>query len=352
MHNTIRHIGELSQDGVFIFHVITGKFDYVNTPFAQIFNSTKDLLLEQPRLVLPFIRSEDSVYLRHQYKDLLQNQTIADAEFRLHYANGVVKHLSCDAYVINEGTYVAGIIKDFTKNKEHEDYIVNYGAKKDTLLDMMTHNLSGPLNLSQNILRWMQQTYKDKMPGEIYSELHLIQSNIQECLDIINDFLREEHLESERIYVKKSRFDVLDRIMATLDKLIATNKNKKFRLLTDLKNLDINTDSVKFFQVIHNLVSNAIKFTPDNGEIDILVEETDNTFIFRVRDNGIGIPKELQPMLFEKRTPAGRDGLNKESSTGMGLHIVKTLVTLLDGKVWFESTDKKGSTFSIELPKE
>ncbi|HEX6192972.1 MAG TPA: HAMP domain-containing sensor histidine kinase [Chitinophagaceae bacterium] len=352
MQDAIRHIGELSEDGFFLYDLNNGKFNYINKPFAEIFNSDQQLLLEQPRLVLPFIRSEDSFYLKHRYKDLIQDKTISNAEFRLHYSNGVVKHLACDAYLINDAKYIAGIVKDYTKNKEHEDYIVNYGAKKDTLLDMMTHNLSGPLNLSQNILRWMQQTYKDKMPGEIYSELHLIQSNIQECLDIINDFLREEHMESERIYVKKSRFDVLDRIMATLEKMVATNKNKKFRLLTDLQNLDINTDSVKFFQIIHNLVSNAIKFTPDGGEIDIIVKEMEKTFIISVRDNGIGIPKELQARLFDKRTPSGRDGLNKEASTGMGLHIVQMLVTLLEGRVWFESEDGKGSTFSIELPKE
>jgi len=352
VQTTIHHIGALSQDGVFVYDLSSSKFDYVNDPFADIFSIEKELLLDQPRMVLPFLRTEDSYYLRQRYRELVKDNSITNAEFRLHFGNGDIRHLACDAYLINNGNSIAGFIKDFTRNKEHEDYIINYGAKKDTLLDMMTHNLSGPLHLSQNILRWMQETYKDKMPGEIYSELFLIQSNIQECLDIINDFLREEHMESERIYVKKTRFDVLERISATLEKLIATNKNKKFRLLTDLKNVDINTDSVKFFQIIHNLVSNAIKFTPDNGEIDILVEETEKTFIFRVRDNGIGIPANLHEKLFQKRTPSGRNGLNQEVSTGMGLHIVQTLVKLLDGKVCFESEEKKGSIFSIELPKE
>ena len=211
MDATIRHIGKLSNDGVFIYNIAEAKFVYVNDQFARIFDLEKDVVMDQPRLVLPFIRSEDSYYLKQRYNDLIQSHCIANTEFRLHFSDGTVKHLSVDAYLIDEDL-TAGFLKDITLEKQHEDYIINYGAKKDTLLDMMTHNLSGPLNLSQNIIRWMQQKYQDKMPGDIYTQLHLVQSNTQECLDIINDFLREEHLESEKIFVKKTRFDVLERI--------------------------------------------------------------------------------------------------------------------------------------------
>jgi two-component system sensor histidine kinase VicK len=145
---------------------------------------------------------------------------------------------------------------------------------------------------------------------------------------------------------------VLERIAATMEKLIVTNKSKHFRLITDLKNLNISTDSVKFFQIIHNLISNAIKFTPDNGEIDIIVEERENSFVFSVRDNGIGIPVSMHDKLFSKNTPASREGLNKEKSSGLGLHIVQMLAGLLNAKVSFQSEENKGSTFSIEIPKE
>lgn len=352
MHNDIQRIGNLSKDGVFIYDLRGARFRYANEPFARIFDVTRELLQDQPKLVLPFIRSEDAYYLRHRLLDLQRDNSIRNAEFRLHFASGTVRHLACDAYLLDDPSVVVGFVKDFTREKEHEDYIINYGARKDTLLDMMTHNLSAPLHLSQNILRWMQETYKDKTQEEIRSQLHIIQENIKHCLDIVNDFLKKEHMESERIYVKKTRFDVLERIIATLDRLIASNRDKKFSLITDLENLNISTDSVKFFQIIHNLVSNAIKFTPVNGQIDIIVEETKKTFVIRVRDNGIGIPAHLHPTLFEKRTPSGRGGLNNEESTGLGLSIVKTLTELLDGNVSFETEENKGSVFSVELPKD
>lgn len=350
MH-TIQQIGELTADGIFIYDHKTNSFVYINDAFASIFKLAKAELLKKPQLVLPAIRSEDTNYLQHRFSELQSNRVLADTEFRLHFEDGSVKHLSCNAYLL-DNSEVAGFIKDISKEKQHEDYIINYGAKKDTLLDMMTHNLAGPLHLSKNIICWLQQTAKDGKSEEIGMQLQLIQENTKHCLDIVNDFLKQEHIESERIYVRKTRFDVLERIIQTIDKLIATNKNRRFQLITNLESLNISTDSVKFFQIIHNLVSNAIKFTPDNGEIDIIVEETSTTFIVRVKDNGIGIPAQLQSSLFQSRTPSRRTGLKNEASTGLGLSIVKTLVDLLDGRVSFQTDEDKGSVFSIELPRD
>lgn len=352
MYADIKRIGELSKDGVFIYNIPSSGFLYVNKPFAALFGAEKKTMLEQPRLLLPYLRSEDTYYLEQCFLQLQRENSVTLTEFRLQLPPDRVTHLLCDAYLLEDCESIIGFVKDITKDKQHEDYIINYGAKKDTLLDMMTHNLSGPLLLSKNILSWLQKTYKDKTPGEINAQLRLIKESTQECLDIVNDFLREEHLESERIYIKKTRFDVLERIRETLDKLIATNRSKRFRLITDLDNVNIKTDSVKFFQVIHNLVSNAIKFTPENGEIDIMVEEKEASFVFSVRDNGIGIPPNLHAELFDKRTKAGRQGLNNELSTGLGLSIVKNLTELLGGKVWFQSQEDRGSVFSIELPKD
>lgn len=352
MYKDIQLIGDLAKDGVFIYDLNASRFSYVNMRFADIFNISNEQLLQQPELVLPFIRSEDHYYLRHLLGILKKEYCITDAEFRMIINDNSVVHLSCDAYLVENDSAVICFVKNFTLEKEHEDYIVNYGAKKDTLLDMMTHNLSGPLNLSQNILRWMQENTGGKTGEDIGSQLHIIQDNIRHCLEIVNDFLKQEHLESERIYVKKTRFDLLEHLVATLDKLIAVNKNKHFRLVTELENLNINTDSVKFFQIIHNLVSNAIKFTPEDGQIDIIVEERKKTFIIRVRDNGIGIPSRFHASLFDKRTSASRNGLKNEMSTGLGLSIVKTLVGLLDGQISFQTEEGKGTTFSVELPKD
>ena len=98
------------------------------------------------------------------------------------------------------------------------------------------------------------------------------------------------------------------------------------------------------------MVSNAIKFTGENGRIKVHIEQLEKTFLITVTDDGIDIPKKLQPILDNKYTQAGRSGLEGEESVGLRMWIVKTLTEAHNGKVWFESAPKKGSKFYVEIP--
>ena len=110
-------------------------------------------------------------------------------------------------------------------------------------------------------------------------------------------------------------------------------------------------DEDKFMQVINNLISNSLKFTPKNGNIDVYLTESKKQVLITVADNGIGIPKKYHATLFEKFTNARRNGLNGEQSTGLGMSIIKTIIEWHKGKIWFDSEENKGTTFYIELPK-
>lgn len=351
-YTEIRRIGELSNDGVFVYRVDERRFHYINTAFAEIFYVSHENLYAQSRLLLDLIISEDLHYLRSRFSDLIHFGCITSTEFTIKISSGLLKHVSCDAYVLDSNTTIIGFVKDVSRIKEHENYIINYGAKKDTLLDMITHNLYGPLNLSQSILKKMEESYQGEPYKNINTQLQLIRSITRECIDIVSNFLREEHQESERIFIKKSRFDIVDRVRATLTKLVETNHDKNFTLITKLDNLYINADSVKFFQIIHNLISNAIKFTPEGGQIDITLEEGEEDFTVSIKDNGIGIPPEFHPVIFQRSEVVRRPGLKGEKSIGLGLPIVKNLVELMNGQIGFESAVDKGSVFFVRFPKE
>jgi two-component system sensor histidine kinase VicK len=85
--------------------------------------------------------------------------------------------------------------------------------------------------------------------------------------------------------------------------------------------------------------------------VKVKLEETEDYFTLIVEDDGIGIPRHLQPLIFHKYTPAGRTGLQGEKSLGVGLSIVKTLVELMKGTIRFESEENKGTTFFVTFPK-
>jgi two-component system, OmpR family, sensor histidine kinase VicK len=112
-----------------------------------------------------------------------------------------------------------------------------------------------------------------------------------------------------------------------------------------------NLDELKLLQVVNNLVSNAIKFSPDDSTVVINVEERVEDVIFSVKDVGVGIPESLQSLIFDRKTVAARTGLEGEKSIGLGLSITKILVDRMGGRIWFDSIPGHGSTFYFTLPK-
>lgn len=345
-------IGDRSQDGVFIYEMAIRSFVYVNAAFADIFKIEAWRILQDPAVVLQHILSEDHQYLQGRLNELLKEGRINTTELKLANVGNMQIHLACDIYLLNPDTLV-GFIKDVTRDKEHENYLVEITAQKDSFLDMITHNLSGPLMLSQNLLTWVQRSLKASPQGsQIESLLSMLQESTQECIDIVEDFLSQEHKESQGIYVRKTRFNIVDKINTVLEKLQELSPEKNFSLTVNVKDNNINTDSVKFFQIIHNIISNAIKFTDKNGHIDITVNEDGSDYIFSVADDGIGIPEDLKPHIFDKKSIAGRRGLEGEKSHGVGLSIIKKLTDVIGGKLWFESNEGKGSVFYLRLPKE
>ena len=126
---------------------------------------------------------------------------------------------------------------------------------------------------------------------------------------------------------------------------------KTFHFLPDSDKIYLELDDFKFMQVINNLISNAIKFTPDGGEITVALEEKEDRVLIRVADTGIGIPEKFHATLFDKFTRARRTGIKGEPSVGLGMSIIKTIVEWHQGKIWFESRENKGTTFFIEVPK-
>lgn len=117
----------------------------------------------------------------------------------------------------------------------------------------------------------------------------------------------------------------------------------------DLKHIKINEK--EFVRVIYNLISNAIKFTPAGGEIQIKTKTVVNDKVsIEISDTGIGISKELLPIIFDKFSKARRKGIEGEKSTGLGMWIVKHIIELHKGEISVRSTENEGTTFTILLP--
>ena len=116
-----------------------------------------------------------------------------------------------------------------------------------------------------------------------------------------------------------------------------------------MKPVEINEK--EFVHVTHNLISNALKFTPHGGEIKVKTQLINGSrVLIEISDNGMGISQTLLPGVFDKFSKAGRKGLDGEKSTGLGMWIVKHIVKLHGGEITVKSEERKGTTFSILIP--
>lgn len=128
-------------------------------------------------------------------------------------------------------------------------------------------------------------------------------------------------------------------------------ENKEIELTIDIPHRDIyvETHPVFLIRVLDNLFDNAVKFTPRHGSIKITLTQSDNKAIISLSDSGIGIPDSFHPLLFEKNIQTQRLGTENESSTGLGLYIIKQMTEELKGTIWYESIENRGTTFYISL---
>lgn len=338
-------IGELSAEGYLVYDVRQDAVRYANKAFAAMAGITAPAghTLKDLRRA---IQEEDSFVTACIHR-LQQHGQLEDVEFRTTRGH----MLSAQAYWLQEPAWVVAILKDVTNAKQFLDYISEFGARKDALLDMIAHNLSGPLNLTNNLLNLVDQVNQTAQYKIIDNHTRLIRENTQHCIEIINSFLREEHLASPGVYVESKRFDVVEKVNVVIERMKPFNEDKTILVHTDVAPLYISSDDVKFFQVVHNLVSNAVKFTPAEGTVAVDIRDAESTVTVTVADNGVGIPEHLQRYIFERNTPAGRPGLKGEKSIGMGLYIVRKLTELMHGEVTFTSREHAGATFRVTLPK-
>jgi two-component system sensor histidine kinase VicK len=364
-----------TQQAFFVFDLQKRKITYLNGAFEQLWGRKLEEVKPGFDSVLTAIHPDDQQYVAQTLQAIGKGVEKKNVEFRVHLPDGREKWLCVSVCVYQqEGQrVVVGFVEDITKNKEYTFNLQKYNSKKDSTLEILSHDLASPMNTLLGLARLVAkrtEQYNDPMVAEA---LQVMQQTCQRGVELIRDFVAQEFLESSNVDLKKERVDLVQKIGIVMDNYQHSEQaiKKSFRLLTSGKPIYAAVDDTKFMQVINNLVSNAIKFTPDGGIISVQIEDQSDTaeasgpldersagasgvgsVLITVEDDGIGIPEHLQAGLFEKFTKARRPGLKGEKSTGLGMSIIRTIVEWHGGRIWFESQENKGSKFFIQIPKE
>lgn len=223
-------------------------------------------------------------------------------------------------------------------------------AKSDFLANM-SHELRTPLNAILGYTELMLDQIYGELPEKTREVLQRVEHNGRHLLSLINDVLDLSKIEAGRFsmpLVEYSMSDVVGNVIGSVESL-AAEKNLAIKVsLPTVLPLGTGNEQ-RITQVLLNLVGNAIKFT-DNGEVEVKVTVSDDSFVVSVSDSGIGISEADQAKIFEKFHRVDTAVTRGNGGTGLGLAIAKRMIEMQGGRMWVQSTPGKGSTFSFSLP--
>jgi two-component system sensor histidine kinase VicK len=352
-----RQMGEQAKEVYFLFDSTQKQFTYISPAFEAIWQMPRDQIMVQPSQLLDTVRAEDHQHVLDCYEECKEDCKARKYEFRIVCPDGVEKYIRISVYPVDNnggGPLMAGIAEDISVLKRNIFYMEKINARKNSTLEILAHDLKGPMGMISLLASNIQREAIAEGKNSLLQSVQFIQDMCKRNIALIRDFVNQEFLESTEVELRKERTDLVWEINDVIQhyKRYEGNLAKTFVLNTAAEKLYLNLDTLKFMQVINNLVSNAIKFTPDNGVIEIDIQDLKDSALIAIRDNGIGIPQDTQPYLFDKFTRARRSGLRGEQSVGLGMSIIKTIVELHGGKITFESREGEGSTFYIEIPKQ
>lgn len=235
--------------------------------------------------------------------------------------------------------------------KEQNQKILEADKVKNEFLANISHELRTPLN---SILG-----FSDILGAQLYGNLNSkqeeyvndIKISATHLLGMINEVLDMSKIEANAMKIVKSTFPIA-RAVEEVSNIVAPLADKKKITINKQYSADfeVYADYQKIQQILYNLVSNAIKFTPENGQVDILAILNNDCFKLVVHDTGIGIDEKYHGKIFAKFVQLDSAYTKKESSTGLGLTITKELVELHGGKISLISEVNNGSTFIVEIP--
>lgn len=221
---------------------------------------------------------------------------------------------------------------------------------KDEFLATLSHELRTPLNA---IVGWSQILDVESDRSELEEGLDAIQRNARAQAHLIEDLLDMSRIISGKVRLEVQPVNMATVVEAAIDSVrpAADAKSIRLRKVLDDHAAPISGDPNRLQQVVWNLLTNAIKFTPKEGKIDVILNKANSHLDLTVRDNGIGIAKESLPIIFERFRQVDSSTTRSYGGLGIGLSIVKQLVELHGGSVTAESEGEgKGATFVITLP--
>ena len=254
--------------------------------------------------------------------------------------------------------------QEYRKSLEQKNVALQLAVQRETKANLakreflfnMSHDIRTPMNAIIGFTALAQTHIDDR--GQVEDYLKKISVSSQHLLSLINDVLDMSRIESGKVTLEAKPVHLPELVHELRDIVQAVVSEKDLSLTLDtvgVENEDIIADPLRLEQILINVLANAVKFTPDGGQISLWIVQKDTApagyadFEFHIKDNGIGMSEEFQKHIFEQFARERTSTVSKIQGTGLGMAITKSLVDMMDGRITVKSEQGKGSEFTISL---
>lgn len=347
---------EQSLDGIVVLDQ-NGKVYEVNQKFADMLGYSREEILQL------HVWDWDAKWTREELIEIVKNVDESGNHFetyhRLKDGTTINVEISSNGALFGEQKLIFCVCRDFTERKLAEDMLLNAklaaedaSRSKGEFLATMSHELRTPLNSIIGFSDMMLSGNVGDLNEKQAKYINHISTGGKHLLELINDILDLSKIEAGKMEIQYESFSVSDVIeeVTMLIAPLALKKKIDLNIQVEPQLGSINADKIKFKQILYNLASNAIKFTPEKGYVGITANLVENMLEISVTDNGIGISTKDLCRLFQPFQQLNSYMTREHEGTGLGLILVKKYVEMHGGSVWVESEVGKGSTFTYSIP--
>ncbi len=232
-------------------------------------------------------------------------------------------------------------IDDITPEKELEQ-------RKEDFVNMASHELKTPITSMKIYIEVLLSQIKNFHDPKVTKTLTSIKSQTERLQELVSDLLDMSRIQTGKLHFNKQEFRLDELIEETAEILQKTTK--QHQIIFKGEKLVVNADKFRIYQVVTNLITNAIKYSPNGKHIKIQLKKSNSKAVVSVKDEGIGISKEQQKKIFERLYQVTDTHGRSFPGLGMGLYISKEIIKRHRGAIWVEGEKDKGSTFFFTLP--
>jgi signal transduction histidine kinase len=281
---------------------------------------------------------------------------------------GVIRYWNISIHPISEEgrvKYIVPVLEEVTEDLLKRKYIEEKCEElkktlemKDEMLMLISHELKTPLSIITSSIQTVELVCNDELSDKLRKYLNKIRQNTYRQLKLVNNILDNTRVNAGLFRMDRMSTDIVRLTQAIIESIsvFAERKGIKITFHSRMERSIVNTDVNIYERILLNLLSNAVKFTPEGKSIEVIISQVSDKkkqqVCIQVKDNGIGIPNDQKELIFERFRRVERVVARQSEGTGIGLYLVKMLVSLLDGEISVESKEGVGSTFSLVFPLE